>query len=65
MHPHNGIVQSVPQIYPSAHNIPQEEASAVNEESARELSSTVDLPVPHETLLTLLRAALQAENQMR
>ena len=63
MYPEDGSVSSVPQIDPSARNIPQEEASAVNEESAREPSSTVDLPTPKEILLTLLRAALQAENQ--
>ena len=63
MYSEDGIVQSIPQIDPSSHNIPQEEVSAVNNESARELSSTVDLPIPQKNLLTLLRAALQAENQ--
>ena len=63
MYPEDGIVQSVPQIDPAAHNIPQEETSAVNQESARELSSTVDLPITEENLLALLRAAIQAENQ--
>ena len=48
MYPEDGIVQSVPQIYSSAHNIPQEEVSAINEELAREPSSTVDLPIPQE-----------------
>ena len=62
MCPEDGIVKSVPQTDSSAHNI-QEEASAVNEESGREPSSTVDLPIPQENLLNLLRAALQAENQ--
>ena len=63
MYPEDIIVQSVSQIDPSTHNIPQEEASTVNEESAREPSSTVDLPIPQENLLTLLRPAYQAENQ--
>ena len=58
-----GIVQFALQIDSSAHNIPQEEASAVNEESTGEPSYTVDLPIPQENLLTMLRAALQIENQ--
>ena len=69
MHPDDGTVQSVSQIDPSAHNIPQEEASAVNEESATVDSTvnsnvgTVDLPIPQKNLLALLNPALQAENQ--
>ena len=63
MYSEYGIVQSVPQMDSSAHNISQEEAAAVSEESAREPSSTVDLSIPQENLLTLLRAALQAKNQ--
>ena len=59
----DAIVQSVPQIDSSAHNIPQEEASAVNEESTREPSSTVDLPIPQEYLFTLLKAVVKADNQ--
>ena len=63
MYPKDAIVQSVPKINSSADSIPQEEACAVNEELAREPLSTVDLPIPQENLLTLLRAGLQTENQ--
>ena len=58
IYPEDGFVQSIPKIKPSGHNIPQEKASVVNQESAREPSSTVDLPIPQDSLLTLLRAAL-------
>ena len=37
--------------------------SAVNEELAREPSSTVDLPIPQKNLLTLVRAVIKADNQ--
>ena len=57
MYPEDAIVQSISEIDPFAHNIPQEEPSAVNKNSAREPSSTVDLPIPQENLFTLLRAA--------
>ena len=63
MYPEDAIGRSVPQIWPSTHNIPQEKASAVNQESTREPSSTVDLPIPQENLLTLLTAAVNADNQ--
>ena len=56
------LYNSSPKIDSSAH-IPQDEVSAVNEESAREPLSAVGLPLPQENLLTFLRAALQAENQ--
>ena len=61
MYSEDEIVQSVFQIDSSVHNIPQEETSVVNE-LVREPSSTVDLSIPQENLLTLLRAVLQAEN---
>ena len=63
MYSEDGILQSVPQIDPFAHNIPQEEVSAVNKDSARKPLSMVNLPIPEENLLTLLKATLQADNQ--
>ena len=48
IYPEDGIVQSVPQIDTSTHNIPQDETSAVNQESAREPSFTDLKDFPHK-----------------
>jgi hypothetical protein len=62
-YPIEGILQDAPQVDPVLHNIRKEAVSAVNEESAREAVSTVDMPGPGQNLLDLLRTALLEDNQ--
>ena len=58
-YPRHDILQTIPQADPATYNIPEEEPSACNEESAAEAVSTVDLPPRHKDAMEMFREALQ------
>jgi hypothetical protein len=61
-YPVDGIVQDIPSLNPDELGIPPEQPTAVNEESAREETSTVDCPTAVNTILDAIQLSLR-ENQ--
>jgi hypothetical protein len=62
VYPVDGIVQDIPSLNPDELGIPPKQPTAVNEESAREETSTVDCPSAVNTILKAIQLAL-GENQ--
>jgi hypothetical protein len=61
-YPVDGFVQDIPSLNPDQLGIPPEQPTAVNEESAREETSTLDCPTAVNTILDAIQLALR-ENQ--
>ena len=61
-YPEDGILQNVPQIDPKMFRIPDEEPRAANEDSVIDNATTVDIPVPMQTIIENIRSAMEARS---